>query len=572
VTVTRTASRAATNVVERLDRASGRRLDLIALGLIVVGFLLPLHGLLQAPGPPMEEGFMLVFPERVLEGDLPNKDFLHLYGPGSLWVLAAVYKVFGTTLLSERMFGLLQEMAVVFGVFFLARRWGRTAGLACASISLLFVIAPHGLTALAWVGGVALGLFALVAAVSSRESTNPGRAGRLALVAGLLAGFALLYRHDLVIALTLSLVAIGWGTSRAVVKRFALGLGIGLAPYLVHVITAGPGNVWNGMVIQPIFDLRGGRHLPIPPPWNDLHAVQYIAEYVRIPWPIPRFNAPGQISLWFFLLVGSVLFVVLTGIWAVRRDRIGLRPRVFLAAALFSAGLLPQAFQRADTTHLAWVAAVAMALVPLAVLEILRVRRPSWSIRRTALVSGGAVLLAFGLLIPNYTFRSYADYSVQLFGIHEQWAGHEMRNRGRVFYTGRADDARGANAILADVEKLSRPGDRLLVGTKDLRKTPLSEAFFYYLLPQLEPSTYYIEMDPGVANAEDSGLAEEVRSSDILILSTAWSYWDEPNDSRKFGSDKPNQVVRDEFCLYRKYPLHAGLKYFLYTKCDNPRI
>jgi hypothetical protein len=147
-----------------------------------------------------------------------------------------------------------------------------------------------------------------------------------------------------------------------------------------------------------------------------------------------------------------------------------------------------------------------------------------------------------------------------------------MRNRGRVFYTGRADDARGANAILADVEKVSRPGDRLLVGTKDLRKTPLSEAFFYYLLPQLEPSTYYIEMDPGVANAEDSGLAEEVRSSDILILSTAWSYWDEPNDSRKLGSDKPNQVVRDEFCLYRKYPLHAGLKYFLYTKCDNPRV
>ena len=51
--------------------------------------LLPLPGLWSAPGPPMEEGFMLAFPDRVLAGDVPNRDFLHLYGPGSLWILAA---------------------------------------------------------------------------------------------------------------------------------------------------------------------------------------------------------------------------------------------------------------------------------------------------------------------------------------------------------------------------------------------------------------------------------------------------------------------------------------------------
>ena len=34
-------------------------------------FLLPLRGLLRAQGPPMEEGFMLVFPELVLHGAIP---------------------------------------------------------------------------------------------------------------------------------------------------------------------------------------------------------------------------------------------------------------------------------------------------------------------------------------------------------------------------------------------------------------------------------------------------------------------------------------------------------------------
>jgi len=50
----------------------------------------------------MEEGFMLVFPEWVLHGAIPDRDFLHLYGPGSLWALAGAFKVFGVSLLTER--------------------------------------------------------------------------------------------------------------------------------------------------------------------------------------------------------------------------------------------------------------------------------------------------------------------------------------------------------------------------------------------------------------------------------------------------------------------------------------
>src|SRR5580692_6940893 len=73
-----------------------------------VAFALPLRAMLHAAGPAMEEGFMLVFPDRVLHGQIANKDFLYLYGPGSLWVLAAIYKVFGVHILVERVVGLAQ--------------------------------------------------------------------------------------------------------------------------------------------------------------------------------------------------------------------------------------------------------------------------------------------------------------------------------------------------------------------------------------------------------------------------------------------------------------------------------
>jgi hypothetical protein len=38
----------------------------------------------------------------VLHGTIPNRNFLHLYGPGSLWALAGAFKVFGVSLLTER--------------------------------------------------------------------------------------------------------------------------------------------------------------------------------------------------------------------------------------------------------------------------------------------------------------------------------------------------------------------------------------------------------------------------------------------------------------------------------------
>jgi membrane protein CcdC involved in cytochrome C biogenesis len=60
---------------------------------------------------------MMVFPERMMKGDLPNRDFLHLYGPGALQVLVGWYKVFGISLESERTFGLIQHLAIIFGLF-----------------------------------------------------------------------------------------------------------------------------------------------------------------------------------------------------------------------------------------------------------------------------------------------------------------------------------------------------------------------------------------------------------------------------------------------------------------------
>ena len=131
---------------------------------------------------------------------------------------------------------------------------------------------------------------------------------------------------------------------------------------------------------------------------------------------------------------------------------------------------------------------------------------------------------------------------------------HLIERNGRTFYYGKPDRAAAANAVIAEAARLTEPGDRLFVGPKNLRKTPYSDAYLYYMLPELDPATHYIEMDPGVANAEGSGLADDLASADIAILSSIWDDWDEPNDSRDIGSAEAERVLERAVLSRRQLP------------------
>lgn len=508
---------------------------------------------------------MLVFPELVLEGKVPNRDFLHLYGPGSLWVLAAAFAVFGVSLATERAVGYLQHLGVAFGVYRLLRPWGPLVASGGGALAAVVMLTPSGLSAMAWVGGVALGLWALARAVEAVDAPAGSRArGRAALVAGLLAGAALLYRLDLVVAIGAAGVIVWLGLDRPGRRRLATGLAAGAAPYAVHLLMAGPEAVVRGLVLEPVFELRGGRRLPLPPSTDRFDGfLQGAGALDQPPWPLPAPGGPRQLWLWLFALLAVGIVLVVGGVVARRRTG----DRRLLAIAAFSVGLFPQALQRPDSTHLAWVACVAFAVLPAAVIELWR----AWSPRpvRLGVAAVAVPVLLLLVVAPHFTFRSYADATAQSLG--RRRTEGTIEHHGRRFPYKRQDAVAAVNEMLPVVDRLTEPGDRLVVGPGDLRKTPYSEAFLYHLLPDLVPGTRYIEMDPGVANAPDSGLAEEIARADVVILSTIRDDWNEPNDSLLFGPDTPNEVLAAEFCLVGSFGIgpfdpDRGL-YELYTRC-----
>ena len=538
-----------------IDRLSPRTKQWILRTFLAAGFLLPLRGLLRSQGPPMDEGFMLVFPEQVLRGYLPNEDFLHLYGPGSLWWLAGIFKIFGMLLEVERLAALVQMVAVVSGVTIIAKRWSRTLALACGGVSLVIIIPPIGLTALAWVGAVGLGILGVACATASvGEDKSERGAARLAFFGGLLFGSALLFRLDLVVAVGLA----GISLVRAFDKRRRLnlisGVLVGISPYLVHIATAGPYNVFRGMVLDPVVYLRGGRTLPLPPSFTTLAGfLQRAGDYGsvgKLDWPLPTFGAAAQIAIWFWALLATVGLIMYVATRRNRRTGGTLRSVSLITVAWFSIGLLPQAMQRADSAHLAWVSCVPLALLPVAIRELLESRRGlSWTPRHLDLAAVLPIVLFISLVIPRYILNTYADFTAQTFGRHRY--SYLVERGDRRFYYGRIEVADAAQyGVIPALDAASHSGDSLIVATADLRKTPYSDAYLYYLYPELKVGTYYIEMDPGVANAADSKLPQEIAVADFLVLSSVWHDWDEPNDARDAIDNGSNSAVRENFvCL-----------------------
>lgn len=571
--VVETAPQETTDEGDRVDAASRRRWSAWLLPAGVVGFVitLPLAGLWVAPGPSMEEGFMLVFPERVLAGDVANRDFLHLYGPGSLWMLAGAYWALGVDLWVERLVGLAQVVGLIGAVTFVGYRWGPWVATVAGATTAVIILPATGLVALAWIGGLALALWAVIVAVGALDPVEDAelearRRRRNLFVGGALGGLGLLFRPDLVVALGLPLGVLWlWALRRSDRRWLLAGMLGGVSPYLLHLALAGPANVIRGLVTEPLFDLRPGRSLGFPPSW-DSHTsyLNRLVAFRNWPWPLPSLAETNQIFLWSFMLLGVCVALVAIGLYARKRGSPeGWR---LLALGLFAAGTLPQAIQRPDATHLAWVSAVPFAVLPMALTEWLRLRGGMPRIRAAAALVPAIVML---LVIPAYTLRWYADYVGQTFGYRRD--GHEINHRDRTFYYGRASVADAANDLLADVEALTSSGDRLIVGPGDFRFTPYSEAYLYFLVPQLVPGTRYIEMDPGIANAADSGLADELREADVVILSTIYDGWDEPNTSVEPGADEPNQVLAESFCLHDRYGHNddqagRGL-YELYLRC-----
>jgi hypothetical protein len=482
---------------------------LIGLALFLAAAI-PGMSLRKAAINPQDEGLLVVYPARILKGDIPNKSFESVYGAASSEVIAAAFRVRGTSVATERTVGFLYHLVLIGAVATLAwRKRGPRTALFAGALSV-FLLAPLDLIAWAFLGALALAAVALLLMDIALERE---KSGLLFGAAGLCLGLALSFRTDFALAVALMLVAVAFARPRALWATGA-GLIVGLVPLLINVVQAGVGAVIRGQVTEPIFTSGPGRRIPLT-------------------------SVPFADLLLLACCIGVAVAWARFGIVSLRQRATGSIATTALLIGALEIGILPQAFQRAGQVHALFIACF---ILPSAIL----LPKPQKS-RITD--RGWANVVAIGVLVVGTMAGVASTYGTQVatsLGLHSRpiWSVHHDGRTVNVWSQGAKKNLKG---LLTAVDQHSQPGTRVVVGPRDLRRTNYTDTFLYFLLPRLEPGTFYLEMEPGVANADDSRLADDIRKSDLLILTNRYDSWDEPNASKKFGSDVPNAIVKSDF-------------------------
>lgn len=145
-----------------------------------------------------DESLMLTGAMRVVAGQIPHQDFHALYGPGQFYIVAGLFRLFGESILVERLYDLFLKALIVALVYKIVLSYcRRSIAVWTASVLVLWFIG------LDMVGNavVPASLLNLVASILVLPVFLRPVSTRRMLAAGAVAGMAGLFRYDTGIAL-----------------------------------------------------------------------------------------------------------------------------------------------------------------------------------------------------------------------------------------------------------------------------------------------------------------------------------------------------------------------------------
>ena len=511
---------------------TNRRDKLVVFALLVALALVSFWRGFDAPALPMDEGMLLVCPELLLKGQLPYRDFHLTKGPGNLAILSAAYAVFGANIFAERAVGLTYRLIILLAIFGIAQRWGAIVAAGCVFTSALF-LANTDLMAHTWIAAAAFALCSLwmLANVDSAWRSFSG---------GVFAGMALLCRLDLGAALILSSLPLFLSLQPMRKRMFLVGAAVALAPFVFLSIVTGPSQVVRSLLVFPIFHLFPDRYMPITSAKGDV------------------------VCLFGWQLIASVVNVA-AAIMTLRAQSGRQLGRLLLSVALFGFALAFYALERADSIHAPLAGFISISFLPLSIFVLLSSSASMLPRSFRPVLAILIVILGLQLTLPVFTRYFYRNLRVsvglsparQASKIGEELEpgdkGIFIKRNGRSFPFMTTQTAQDADDILAELERVSSPGQRLFVGPGDLRFTEYCDTYVYHMLPQLVPATYFLEMSPASAKTPDSRLTRDVESADWLLLNRTWDLMNEENPSPEIGPGETNRAVTEKFDLWLEH-------------------
>jgi hypothetical protein len=527
-------------------------------------------------GRAFDEGVNLDAATRVLAGQVPYRDFSLIYAPGQSYALAAVFLVAGPSMVAERKYDLVVRALLCLSVYALARE------VSSSKVALIpYAVAMIGLGSAYF---YAYPMFpALLLAFSSATACLISlrmAAWRWLFVAGMFAGGAGLFRHDVGIYLIGSEAALllMWGIAgmfhpgedavvgfdtiarfRSAVGFFLAGVGAVVALPAAYLLANVPfAGLWYAFVAFPLSEFRSSFAVPVPDPTPSFGS--FIQGTISWSEMVALYRHSPEHLLWvnFWtqpVIVGAGLLAVTIGLWALRRGLCNGATVWDLALVTFLSGaFFNQAINRADPIH----------LLPSSILTCILVCAlgcRGFALRRLRVITLGAVLLAALIMMPSYVQSPLSTVR----------AAHDWGER--VSCADNAELARSACVFIFPkqaeaavyIRMVTGPDEPIFVGNAQHDRHLPNDALFYFIAARPN-ATRYDDLIAGLVATPgtQARIIADLEGKHVrwIVLSSMFKDESEPN-----SMGRPTGITAlDEYIQANYEPVRSFDEYVIWMR------
>lgn len=466
-----------------------------------------------------DEGIILAGADRVLQGHIPYRDFWSMYPPGQFYTLAVLFKLFGSSVLVERVYDLAVRSLLALCGFLITRKLGLSKLAAVIGWAMALIW-----TASTWFAAypVYAALVLICESITAFLHHLETKQARWLFCSGLLLALAATFRHDL-------------GAMAAIAVLIAL---------LVKEVT-GPDRDW-----RPIGAYLGGGLLAalpvavyllaavgIGPVWDQLVATpaDVMPKYRWLPYPALSFET---LAFYLFPLVlcASLILSLIRVLKDSRRDTF-----TYGLFVLSLTGLLfvNQVRVRSDDIHLFPAAMASIFVLPGLVSFFLS----------SSHKAGKAVALVL-VLITSALFVARASEKLESLARTRFLA----LNRSTIPRAGFAWMGQDLEDVVAMIKDNTAENEAIYVGVKNHDQFLTNDVIIPFLADR-PYATRYHELHPGVTTTSSvqQEIVRELGDAPVRLIVLRPGYWPEPNQTGvDRGIDLLDRYIAENYDLFTK--------------------
>jgi len=539
----------------------------IYTALYLVGVLWLLLGIFR-PYYVYDGGIPVVGAVRILDGELPYRDFYANYSAGQFYLTAAVFGLTGPSLLAQRVLSVIVRSLIALIAFALMRRLAPRSvaivawGLILAWLSFFGAFGYTGFPAL---------LCSLASMLFMSRALGQGCGnGRLATgglcASGLAAGLTFLFRQDFGVYIGAAQVLFLAAYSLAPLplafdkprlrgllrswSLFAAGVvTVVLGPVVYFSVLLGPGELFHTLFLWPYELTKNFRGLPYPRPWASLEHFETSGVGLAGLLLGIRNTLPFSLPIVVFGIQGWKLLKK----WWLQRQPTSPRFWMKLGVLLYGALSFNQVFHRSDPLHLFPTFCAAVILLVALLGEWAAARSGH---QRQVVLIGLALLLLMAppsLLIGVASLPAFDDVGTA--------AADAPRARGVPIDPDQL-------AALAYIRHHTEPDEPIFVGNLRHDQVVWNDIVFYFLAER-PIATRYHHFDPGMTTtyAIQQEIIDELERHDVrhVVVFAGGLPGNEPNHSTDPGSRLLDQHLQNR---YR--PVFRTGRYEVRQRHDSP--